>query len=82
MIVKKPEERQHYEARLKAERDEWARTEQAKLDGRLEERLRNVKMLRDIVGDDSPSDDFLADQSLDELAAIEAGLQRRLRERT
>jgi predicted transposase/invertase (TIGR01784 family) len=36
MIARNPEERQLYEDRLKAERDEWARTAQAKLDG-LEE---------------------------------------------
>ena len=29
MIAKNPEERQMYEDRLKAERDEWARTAQA-----------------------------------------------------
>lgn len=86
MIAKNPEERQHYEDRLKAERDEWARTAQAKLEGIEEgqrnERARTVKMLRDIVGELAPSDEKLADLSLDELAAIETELQRRLRDRT
>ncbi|WP_146514776.1 hypothetical protein [Rubripirellula amarantea] len=86
MIAKNPEERQHYEDRLKAERDEWARTAQAKLEGIEEgqrnERARTVKMLRDIVGELTPSDEKLADLSLDELAAIETELQRRLRDRT
>lgn len=86
MVAKNPEERQHYEDRLKAERDEWARTAQAKLEGIEEgqrnERARTVKMLRDIVGELTPSDEKLADLSLDELAAIETELQRRLRDRT
>ncbi len=93
MIARTPAERQVYEDRLKAERDEWARTEQAKLEGKLEgrqegrqegkleERALMVKMLRDIVGDQSPSDDALAALSLDELAVIVTGFQRRLRER-
>ena len=86
MIAKNPEERQHYEDRLKAERDEWARTAQAKLEGieqgQRNERARTVKMLRDIVGELTPSDEKLADLSLDELAAIETERQRRRRDRT
>ncbi|TWU27988.1 PD-(D/E)XK nuclease family transposase [Novipirellula artificiosorum] len=86
MIAKNPEERQHYEDRLKAERDEWARTEQAKLDGKLdgklEERLRVVKMLRDIVGETDPSDSDLAGLSLDQLGQLETTYQQRLRDRT
>ncbi len=82
MIAKNPEERQHYEDRLKAERDEWARTAQAKLEGKLEERLRTVKMLRDIVGDPQPSDTALAELSLDDLGRLETTFQQRLRDRT
>ncbi|WP_197231240.1 Rpn family recombination-promoting nuclease/putative transposase [Novipirellula artificiosorum] len=86
MIAKNPEERQVYEDRLKAERDEWARTEQAKLDGKLdgklEERLRVVKMLRDIVGETDPSDSDLAGLSLDQLGQLETTYQQRLRDRT
>jgi|GEM_PF-4086821 len=82
MIARNPEERQLYEDGLKAGRDEWARIAQAELEVRLEERVRTIKVLRDIVGDTSPSDAALSNYSLDELASIEAGLQRRLRERT
>jgi predicted transposase/invertase (TIGR01784 family) len=82
MIARNPEERQLYEDRLKAERDEWARIAQAELEVRLEERVRTIKVLRDIVGDTSPSDAALSNCSLDELASIEAGLQRCLRERS
>ncbi|MEO1618528.1 MAG: Rpn family recombination-promoting nuclease/putative transposase [Planctomycetota bacterium] len=86
MIARNPEERRLYDDRLKVERDQWARAEQAKLEGKLEgkleERIRTVKMLRDIVGELAPSDEQLADLSLDEFAAIETELQRRLRDRT
>jgi hypothetical protein len=82
MIARNPEERQLYEVRLKAERDEWARIAQAELEVRLEERVRTIKVLRDIVGDTSPSDAALSNCYLDELASIEAGLQRCLRERS
>ena len=86
MIVRNPEERQLYDDRLKAERDEWARTEQAKLDGleqgRREERRRTVKMLRDILGDAQPSDSDLEELSLNELGRLEATFQQRLRDRT
>ncbi len=94
MIARTPTERQVYEDRLKAERDEWARAEQAKQEGmkegikegmkkgKLEERAQMVKMLRDIVGASSPSDDALADLSLDELAVVATEFQRRLRGRT
>ncbi|QDV62526.1 Rpn family recombination-promoting nuclease/putative transposase [Crateriforma conspicua] len=86
MIARNPEERQHYDDRLKAERDEWARTEQAKIEGfaegRREERLRTVKMLRDIVGESDPSDSDLAGLSLDQLGQLETTYQQRLRDRT
>jgi len=94
MIAKNPEDRQHYEDRLKAERDEWARTEQAKLEGKLEgkregklqgkleERLRIVKLLRDIAGDTQPSDSDLGKLSLDDLGRLEAEFQQQLRDRT
>ena len=90
MIARTPAERQAYEDRLKAERDEWARTEQArregkaegKIEGKIEERVRVVKMLRDLVGDTEPADESLHELSLDELASIETEFQRRLRERT
>ncbi len=79
MIARTPAERQAYDDRLKAERDEWASTEQAKLEGKIEERTRTVKMLRDLVGDQSRSDAGLADLSLEELVAFETQLRRRLR---
>ena len=90
MIAKTPEERQVYDDRLKAERDEWARTEQARLEGIEQgieqgqriERIRVVRMLRDLVGDLTPPDKELMGFSLDDLTKTEVDLQRRLRERT
>jgi predicted transposase/invertase (TIGR01784 family) len=85
MISRTPLERQAYDDRLKAERDEWPRTAQAKLDGieqgQRTERARIVTMLRDLVGDVTPADKDLADLPLDELAWIEAEFQQRLRKR-
>lgn len=82
MIAKNPQERQLYEDRLKAERDARAKEDYAREEGRLEERLRLVKVLRDIVGDTAPSDGELVGLSLDDLAGIETDLKRRLRQRT
>ena len=90
MIAKNPEERQVYDDRLKAERDERARTEQARLEGIEQgieqgqriERIRVVRMLRDLVGDLTPPDKELMGFSLDDLTKTEVDLQRRLRERT
>lgn len=86
MIAKNPEDRQAYEDRLKAERDEWARTAQArlegKLEGKIEERLRIVEMLRDLVGNDHPSTEELAKMDLDELAKHQIQFQSRLRDRS
>ena len=82
MIDRNPEERKLYDDRLKAECDEWARIEQATLEGKLEERLRMVKILRDIVGDPQPSNTALAELALDELGRLETTFQRRLRDRT
>ncbi len=85
MIARDPKQRTLYEARLKAERDALAKEDYAREEGREEERLverfRTVKMLRDIVGDAAPTDDELTGLSLDDLAGIEAKLQRRLRDR-
>ncbi len=90
MIARTPEERQAYDDRLKAERDEWARTAQARLEGIEQgieqgqriERVRAVRMLRDLVGDLAPSDKEMVGLSLDDLTSTETEFQRRLRERT
>ncbi|MEM9828072.1 MAG: hypothetical protein AAF958_15885 [Planctomycetota bacterium] len=86
MIARNPEERQFDDDRLKAERDEWARIEQAKLEGKLEgkleERLRYVRMLRDILGDKVPGDIELVGFSLEDLSHLESTFQQRLRDRT
>lgn len=55
MIAKNPEERQHYEDRLKAERDAWARTEQAKLDGlEMGELVGRIELLCQLLGQALP----------------------------
>ena len=83
MIAKNPEERQHYEDRLKAERDEWARTEQAKLDGlEMGELVGRIELLCQLLGQPYRGDRPLRKQSIDELAVIESDLQRQLRDRT
>ena len=93
MIARNPEERQLYDDRLKAERDEWARTEQAKLEGRAEGRVegrvegriegqaRLVAVLQGLVGDPVQTTEELAGRGWDELRQLESELQQRLRDR-
>ena len=91
MIARTPEERQHYEDRLKAERDEWARTAQAKLDGREEGReegrrqgqiIGKIELLCQLLNHPYLGERPLHEQTVEELAAFEADLQLRLRART
>ena len=99
MIAKNPEERQLYEDRLKAERDEWARTAQAEKDGlergreegfeqgRQEGRqegeiIGKIELLCQLLNQPYLGERPLREQSIDELASLEADLQRRLRKRT
>ncbi len=94
MIARDPEQRSLYDARLKMERDARAKLDFAREEGiqqgleqglergRLNERIRIVQVLRDIVGDESPKDSELTLLSLDDLAAFESEFQRRLRERS
>ena len=95
MIAKNPEERQLYEDRLKAERDEWARTAQAKLEGREEgleegreegrqqgEIIGKIELLCQLLKQPYVAAPPLREQTIEKLAALEADLQRRLRDRT
>lgn len=94
MIARNPEERKLYDDRLKAERDEWARSEQAKLEGRMEGRMegriegriegqaRLVAVLQGLVGDPVQTSERLAALEMDELQRMESELQQRLRDRT
>ncbi len=95
MIARNPEERQHYEDRLKAERDEWARTAQAKLDG-LEEGMQKgmekglrrgqiigkIELLCELLNQPYTGQHPLHEQTIEQLASLETQLQRRLRDRT
>jgi len=93
MIAKNPEEREMYEDRLKAERDEWARTAQAEKDGLergreegLEEGRREVEiigkieLLCQLLDEPYLGERPLREHTIDELSSLEADLQRRLRE--
>lgn len=83
MIQRTPQQRDQYELRLKAQRDERARLEQARLEGeaigeaRGEARGR-IELLRELLGRERES---LEGLTLKQLAALEADLQRHLRER-
>ncbi len=79
MIARNPKERQLYDDRLKAERDEWARTEQAKREGEL---VGKIELLSQLLDQPSPSSQTLRGMTLDELSKIESGLQQQLRDRT
>ena len=79
MIARNPEERQLYDDRLKAERDEWARTEQAKREGEL---VGKIELLSQLLNQPSPSNRTLREMKIDELSKIESALQQQLRDRT
>lgn len=93
MIARNPEERQLYDDRLKAERDEWARTEQAKLEGLMEGRVegrmegettrqaRLVAVLQGLIGDPVQTEEELVGLGLERLEEMESRLQQRLRDR-
>ena len=85
MIARTPEERQHYEDRLKAERDEWARITGARREG-VQEGLvvgqaKLVATLQQLVGDSEQTPEELAEIGLDGLLEMEGDLKRQLRAR-
>ncbi|KAA5539002.1 hypothetical protein FYK55_25745 [Roseiconus nitratireducens] len=78
MIARTPRERELYEARLKLQRDEQSRLDAALDRGRL---IGRVQLLESLLGQETSSTDALKARSVEELQALEADLQRRLRER-
>lgn len=83
MIARSPEERRYYEARLKMQRDEQARLEAAEARGEARgEAIGRVRLLEQLAGLPASSADALRQHTLEELAAMENELQRRLRERS
>ncbi|KAA5538994.1 Rpn family recombination-promoting nuclease/putative transposase [Roseiconus nitratireducens] len=82
MIARTPRERELYEARLKLQRDEQSRLDAALAQG-LEkgQYLGRIQLLESLLGQDTSPTDALKARSVDELQALEADLQRRLRER-
>lgn len=83
MIQRTPQQRNQYELRLKAQRDERARLEQARAEGEARGEARGeasgrIKTLRELLGVESTSLDGL---SLEQLIAIANELQRQLRDR-
>ncbi len=83
MIQRTPEQRSQYELRLKAQRDERARLEQARADGEARGEARGeatgrIKTLQELLEIESTSLDGF---SVEQLAEIATDLQRQLRER-
>ena len=79
MIQRTPQERNQYELRLKVQRDDRAKLQQARAEGWAEgEAAGIVKALRGVLGiDDTPLDDL----SLEQLTAMASDLQHQVRER-
>ena len=75
MIQRTPEQRRLYELRLKAERDDRAKLQQARSEGEAEG---IIKALRGVLGIEATSLDGL---SLEQLTALASDLQRQARER-
>lgn len=87
MIQRTPDQRSQYELRLKSQRDERARLEQARAEGEKIGEARGeargavrgrVELLSELVGRDTGSLDGL---SLEQLSELENALQRQLRGR-
>ena len=91
MIQRTPQERSQYEQRLKVQRDDRAKIQQARTEGRAEgmaegkaegmakgEAVGIIKALRGVLGIDATELDGL---SLEQLSALASDLQRQVRER-
>ena len=94
MIAKNPEERRLYDERLKMERDERARNLQAREEGQMEGLQKGlqegrqegamtgrIQVLQELNGLPPQSADDLAGRTAEELLALEAELQQKLRAR-
>lgn len=86
MIAKTPDQRDLYEARLKMQRDEAARIEYAKTEGRTEGRsegelIGQIRTLESLLGIPVSTDQEIAANSQDQLRARAAELQTKLRSR-
>ena len=87
MIQRTPQERSQYEQRLKAQRDDRAKLQQARTEGKAEGRAEGkaegeaagiIKVLRDVLGIDATP---LVGLSLEQLNAMASDLRRQVRER-
>ncbi len=82
MIAKDPQQRTLYEERLKMQRDEQARLQAARAEGRAEGEVRGrIRLLQQLLGLPESLEEEFQGRSQDELATLEAELQRRLRQR-
>ena len=87
MIAQNPDERRFYNERLKLERDERARNQQAREEGREEGRQEGelvgcVKILQKLNGDTPATTAELLRLGTEQLMVLERELQQRLRERS
>jgi predicted transposase/invertase (TIGR01784 family) len=87
MIQRTPQQRSQYELRLKAQRDDRAKLQQARAEGKAEGKAEGeargeatgiIKALQQVLGIESAS---LAELSLEQLTAMANDLQRQVRER-
>ncbi len=82
MIAKTPDQRDLYEARLKLQRDEAARIEYAKTEGRSEgELIGNIRAFETLLGLPISTDQEIAAKTPEELQSRAAELQNKLRGR-
>lgn len=86
MIARDPHQRRLYDQRLKMQMDEAARLQAATAEGEARGRAQGqaigrVQLLQQLLGLQAPSPSELERKSLGDLSALEADLQRRLRER-
>ena len=79
MIQRTPEQRSQYELRLKAQRDDQARLQHARAEGRAEGELAGqIKLLCQLLGKEASSLDGLSN---DQLGSLMNDLKKELRDR-
>ena len=90
MISRTPQQRLHYNARLKWELDENSRIQAALEEGaalgaargKIEGEIRLIRTLEELLGMESSSDSQLEDNTLEELQSYSAELQSKIKSRT
>ncbi len=85
MILRTPQQRLHYDARLKWELDENTRIqaalEEGEARGKIKGEIRLIRTLEDLLGVQPSPESAFRDKSLEQLQSYSAQLQEKIRKR-